>query len=613
MPRQLDWSLSFPIQDGILPDDTLIVKSRGTSGAGQFEVAGAAKGPSGQTIRARDVVGKQITFVLPAPVGDAYIRLAMSYPVQEVGGKVRVSVKSDSVTRPNVGNLFAAAFMLPDVSSREQSLPFDESDLGEKTYWIDDVSCRVFAVNDDIIVLEPEEFILASRNKNDTAQFSAMAIFDFRSRLELLYKACARGANSACGSAKFAFIYYRDCLIGEIPFDCGMASFMKSYIMTWLEEKSTGYKRDDDPLPTLSAMIPDGEDGIPTRRNSDKPRNWIFFGAPGTGKSHELNEIAKETFDDGHRARVTFYPDYTYSQFVGCFKPITKYRNDADDPASRAESYISYEFVPGPFLETYVKAVQNPKENFLLVVEEINRANPAAVFGDVFQLLDRDDGGRSVYEVAAPKEMRDYLRVFLSEYATNAHIAGPLELLYEQGRLENEANRLSLPGNMYIWATMNSADQGVFPMDTAFKRRWSFRYMGINEGENANIGGQALSEITVPCGGRDVVWNNLRRAINEFMASDGLRINEDKLLGPFFISPADLTPERFASTFKDKVLLYLYEDAGKTKRSKMFKKELNTYSKVCDAFDEIGEGIFGEGFDGSGLVNEVIEADLAEE
>ena len=134
-------------------------------------------------------------------------------------------------------------------------------------------------------------------------------------------------------------------------------------------------------------------------------------------------------------------------------------------------------------------------------------------------------------------------------------------------------------------------------MDTAFKRRWDFRYMGIDEGENADIDGKPLSEIEVPCGGRTVVWNNLRHAINEFMSSDDLKINEDKLLGPFFINPTALTPERFADVFKDKVLLYLYEDAGKTKRMKMFKKELNTYAKVCAAFDKDGEGIFGNGFD----------------
>lgn len=342
-----------------------------------------------------------------------------------------------------------------------------------------------------------------------------------------------------------------------------------------------------------------GDENVLANSSVDAPHNWIFFGAPGTGKSYELNKLADAYFDDAHRSRVTFYPDYTYSQFVGCFKPVTRYRDDADASANFAESYISYEFVPGPFLETYVKAVQNPKENFLLIVEEINRANPAAIFGDVFQLLDRDENGRSVYETSVPREMRDYLGVFLPEYATNAHIADPLELMSEQERLKNEANRLSLPANMYIWATMNSADQGVYPMDTAFKRRWNFRYMDIDEGETADIDGTPLSKIEVTCGGRVVLWNNLRRAINEFMAGDQLKINEDKLLGPFFINPQVLvhTPECFSNVFKDKVLLYLYEDAGKTKHSKMFRKELSTYSKVCEAFDEIGEGIFANGFD----------------
>ena len=327
-----------------------------------------------------------------------------------------------------------------------------------------------------------------------------------------------------------------------------------------------------------------------------KPYNWIFFGAPGTGKSYQLNRLAKESFAVGNVVRVTFYPDYTYSQFVGCFKPVTRYKDDGS--ARKQESYISYEFVPGPFLETYVKAVQNPDEKYLLIVEEINRANPAAVFGDVFQLLDRDEKGRSEYEIAVPREMRDYLGLRLAEYANSGCIHDPAKLMSEQERLANEARHLSLPPNMYIWATMNSADQGVFPMDTAFKRRWDFRYIGIDDGENAEVGGRLLSEIEVPCGGQSIVWNKLRRAINEFMAGDDLKINEDKLLGPFFISPASLTPERFPEVFKGKVLLYLYEDAGKTKRSKMFDRGLNTYAKLCDAFDAEGVGIFGAGFDG---------------
>ncbi len=321
----------------------------------------------------------------------------------------------------------------------------------------------------------------------------------------------------------------------------------------------------------------------------DEPRNLIYFGAPGTGKSHELGEHADRYFDEDHRCRVTFYPDYTYSQFVGCFKPMTEQVVDADGNKRTA---ITYRYALGPFLETYVKAVKNPEQNYLLIVEEINRANPAAVFGDVFQLLDRRSDGCSEYTVATPEDMREQL---MAEF-DNDIVA---------------SSKLAIPSNMYIWATMNSADQGVFPMDTAFKRRWDFRYMGIDEGEDADIDGTPLNKIEVPCGGRTVVWNDLRHAINEFMASDDLKINEDKLLGPFFINPSALTSERFADVFKDKVLLYLYEDAGKTKRTKMFKKELNTYAKVCAAFDKDGEGIFGNGFDDHIVFGETDDADDA--
>lgn len=344
------------------------------------------------------------------------------------------------------------------------------------------------------------------------------------------------------------------------------------------------------------------------KRIGPSPRNWIFFGAPGTGKSHQLDTLSKELFQDENITRVTFYPDYTYSQFVGCYKPIGSHEGCRDESTGKQGLEISYDFVPGPFLETYVKAAQNPDENYLLIVEEINRSNPAAVFGDVFQLLDRDDDGKSIYPVDVPLEMRAYLKKNLIFTHTNDDTTiakeGNEGFVEGHARLNQATKKLQLPGNMYIWATMNSADQGVFPMDTAFKRRWDFRYMGIDEGEDAEVDGRILSEIEVPCGGRNVLWNSLRHAINEFMLSDNLKINEDKLLGPFFISPSSLTPERFGDVFKDKVLLYLYEDAGKTKHSKMFKKELNTYAKVCTAFDAHGEEIFGAGFNG-GLVHGV--------
>ena len=118
------------------------------------------------------------------------------------------------------------------------------------------------------------------------------------------------------------------------------------------------------------------------------PHNRIIFGAPGTGKSHLLEKDRKQYFDDAHYERVTFHPSYTYSQFVGAYKPVALKNTESKDD-------ITYSFVPGPFCRTLAKAIQNPSENFLLVIEEINRANVAAVFGDVFQLLDRDESGKS--------------------------------------------------------------------------------------------------------------------------------------------------------------------------------------------------------------------------
>lgn len=336
----------------------------------------------------------------------------------------------------------------------------------------------------------------------------------------------------------------------------------------------------------------------------DKPYNWIFFGAPGTGKSFELNRIAvgdaegkqPRLFEDSNIRRVTFYPDYTYSQFFGCFKPCTRYEDPrGDEPASTQRPYISYEFVPGPFLEIYIKAVQNPKQNFLLIIEEINRSNPAAVFGDVFQLLDRNANGCSEYEIAVPQEVRDFFSIRLPEYATSARISDPVELFAEQQRLAVEINRLSLPSNMYIWATMNSADQGVFPMDTAFKRRWNFCYIGIDDKEEVI----ADIEVQIPEEGgvRLVRWNDLRHSINKLLL-ERAGVNEDKLLGPFFIAPSTINNSgKFCDAFKDSVLMYIFEDAGRTKRKRLFARENATYSQICVDFDECGVAVFVDGFE----------------
>ena len=317
-----------------------------------------------------------------------------------------------------------------------------------------------------------------------------------------------------------------------------------------------------------------------TELETEYERNRIVFGAPGTGKSFNLKRDCEACLKDttGSYERVTFHPDYTYSQFVGTYKPVS-------DGAT-----IRYEFVPGPFMRVYVEAMKsarslNPQPH-ILIIEEINRAKVAAVFGDVFQLLDRDDDGVSEYEIQTSEDIRKYL-------------AAELKCDIDK------CKKIKIPNNMFIWATMNSADQGVFPMDTAFKRRWNFEYLGINENQSKIKGRVSVGSSVV----QEIEWNVLRRAINEKLAKE-YKVNEDKLMGPFFISKRVLKTvsedddtikdaARFIEVFKSKVIMYLYEDAAKQHKHKLFSgcEDTTKYSAVCDSFDEIGIQIFGEDFE----------------
>lgn len=307
--------------------------------------------------------------------------------------------------------------------------------------------------------------------------------------------------------------------------------------------------------------------------NIDGIRNRIVFGAPGTGKSHKVNEDKDKLLENGGRyERVTFHPDYTYAQFVGTYKP-KPYK------LPNGEKKISYEYVPGPFIRLLIDALENAQSDltkpFLLLIEEINRADVAAVFGDVFQLLDRDKNFVSQYPIQVSEDLREYL-------------ADKLNMP------ESKVTQIKIPDNMFIWATMNSADQGVFPMDTAFKRRWNFEYIDIDKGE------EKIETKSFKVGNNEEInWNCLRKAINDVMSKN--RINEDKLMGTFFIAKdvIDDTSENanknFVDVFCNKVIMYLFEDAARQKQDKIFFKEANTvlrYSKLCLRFRNEGLAIF---------------------
>lgn len=313
---------------------------------------------------------------------------------------------------------------------------------------------------------------------------------------------------------------------------------------------------------------------------SEFPRNRILFGAPGTGKSFTLNKQKDQLIiHDTDSERVTFHPDYSYANFVGTYKPVPCLDENGKDT-------ITYKYVPGPFMRVYVEALKNSRADvtrpFLLIIEEINRANVAAVFGDIFQLLDRDSNNVSEY----PIHISEDARKFLAD---------------ELGGDESQYKIMRIPDNMFIWATMNSADQGVFPMDTAFKRRWDFTYLGINDAEKEMDEAVRNREFVFGVGeyARLVTWNDIRKAINDELSSESYNINEDKLVGPYFISKAILSGSEstFMSVFKNKVLMYLFDDAVKQRRKTFFEnckddKKGVRYSEICSLFDEKGVFIF---------------------
>ena len=293
--------------------------------------------------------------------------------------------------------------------------------------------------------------------------------------------------------------------------------------------------------------------------------SWIWNGVQAAKCVFENTEDVKTNGFE----RVTFHPNYSYAQFVGTYKPV----QDKDD-----KKQVIYKYVPGPFLRMYLNARRNPDQKYLLLIEEINRANVAAVFGDAFQLLDRKNGV-SEYPITASEDVRNFLA--------------------DNGINDKE---LSIPDNMYIWATMNSADQGVFPMDTAFKRRWEFEYIGIDENEDG------IKDYDIPLQKKTdgfhewVKWNDLRHSINDKLTE--MKINEDKLLGPYFISEEKLklvegkkedNADEFVKSFKSKVLMYLFEDAVKMRPGDLFDENAVgklRFSDICKKFDEIGQGIF---------------------
>ena len=343
----------------------------------------------------------------------------------------------------------------------------------------------------------------------------------------------------------------------------------------------------------LVQAIISGEEAASKKNNTSNPFSYqqIYYGAPGTGKSHEINRLT-----EGEEViRTTFHPDSDYSTFVGCYKPhmeevdmttvigkeLIVVKDESGQP--KKERRIVYKYSCQAFLQAYIAAWQHPDRAQYLVIEEINRGNCAQIFGDIFQLLDRNDEGYSSYPIKTDADAENELRaLFSKEWNLAEEKAKEIDDLYRKHYPDGitksikDGSILLLPSNLYIWATMNTSDQSLFPIDSAFKRRWDWKYVKIAEGRDSETK-ELLNWVvrfdyeednkpyTFECS-----WWQFILAINEKIAN--ATSSDDKKLGYFFCKPkTQESKEIDAERFVGKVVFYLWNDVFKDEDNAIFK------------------------------------------
>ena len=284
------------------------------------------------------------------------------------------------------------------------------------------------------------------------------------------------------------------------------------------------------------------EENVPRIKGAE---NVLLYGVPGVGKSHEIQ--TKYCDDPERMERVVFHPDYTYSDFVGQILPKVE------------NGKLKYEFTAGPFTTLLAKAWNNPGKEYYLVIEEINRGNAPAIFGEIFQLLDRKTEDSHRYD---PSEYGE------SEYSiTNSDIATAV--------FGDPEEKIRIPSNMWILATMNTADQNVFTLDTAFQRRWKLHHMK----NDVMSAGHSKAKIE----GSEIEWGTFASVINEMVTDYSLEMmsSEDKRLGAYFVKKNELSEEEFP----EKVLKYLWDDAFKMKKDAVFDDKFKSLETIIETYE----------------------------
>lgn len=282
--------------------------------------------------------------------------------------------------------------------------------------------------------------------------------------------------------------------------------------------------------------------------------NILLYGVPGCGKSFYVEKNYESKVQEGFTIRVVFHPDYTYSDFVGQLMPVLKEVKNAQDVK---EEKLQYDFVPGPFTRILQLAEIHKDQQCLLIIEELNRGNAPAIFGEIFQLLDRNDDGTSKYAI--------YNREISKE-------------LYDNEQQEKPNEPIKLPPNLTIVATMNTSDQNVFTMDTAFQRRWQMEHI-------PNKFDFKTAHVNKHLPNSKISWGAFAQTVNKKMhtVNSGFGSTDDKSLGVYFATDNDLDN---AKRFAEKVLKYLWDDAFKLGRQVLFSNCSEGLSSVIEAYEE---------------------------
>ena len=356
----------------------------------------------------------------------------------------------------------------------------------------------------------------------------------------------------------------------------------------------------------------------------DEPLQVIYYGAPGTGKSFTIDDIT----DDKNSVRTTFHPDSDYTSFVGAYKPTMEnvpinsiYGESVQFATGKnghpgTEKKIVYKYVPQAFLKAYVAAWSNLNKPYFLIIEEINRGNCAQIFGDLFQLLDRNNAGSSSYAIHADEDISQFLsgdnKGFASLSDDQKDAIRSFMLEKDNGKTQAvgqdilDGKLLLLPPNLYIWATMNTSDQSLFPIDSAFKRRWNWKYMPIEYSPLDKKTHQPI-DWKFKIGDNLYSWGQFLSKINPEIYT--LTESSDKQMGYFFAKPDNATGIISEDVFLNKVLFYLWTDVFKDfdVSSELFKnKKANRSFRFTDFFED--SEALGNFIDNLGL--DVVDIDI---